>query len=171
MSSEQWRPVVGYAGVYEVSNLGRVCSTNRFSSNGRQWPSVVLKPTVHPNGHLQVHLSRNNVHRTYFVHALVLDAFVGPGPEGTECLHRDGVPANNTLSNLEWGSRSENVLDQVRHGVHFYASRTHCPQGHPYDDENTYLNPAGNHRKCRQCMRAQALRTTERRRAQRKAAA
>lgn len=168
MTSERWLPVVGYEGVYQVSDFGKIRSTDRISSNGRRWPSVVLKMSAHPNGHLQVNLSRNNIHRTFWVHKLVLIAFQGPRPDGAEGLHRDGNPANNALTNLVWGSRSENVLDQVRHRVHFYATRTHCPHGHPYDQDNTYRAPGRGHRKCRQCMRSQARRTNERRRAARK---
>lgn len=170
MTTESWRQVRGYEGYYEASDLGRVRSVERRAANGRLWPSVVLRPVAHPNGHLQVHLSRNNSKRTHWVHALILTAFAGPAPEGTEALHRDGIPSNNTASNLRWGTHSENMHDQVRHGVHFYASKTHCPQGHPYDAANTYHAPGINHRKCRECMRAQAKRTNQRRRAERRAA-
>lgn len=168
--TEEWRPVSSYEGYYEVSDLGRVRSVARRASNGRLWPSVVLKQVAHPNGHLQVHLSRQNAKRTHWVHRLVLEAFVGPSPEGMEALHRGGRPEDNRLANLEWGTRSKNMLDQVRHGVHFYASRTHCPQGHPYDDVNTYHELGAIHRKCRECMRAQWKRTNARRRAAGRAA-
>lgn len=165
-----WRPVLGYEGYYEASTQGRVRSVERIAANGRWWPGVVLKPVVHPNGHLQVHLSRGNAQRTQWVHRLVLTAFAGPAPDGTVALHRNGDPSDNQLTNIEWGTHSENLRDQVRHGSHFFASKAHCPKGHPYDETNTYRSPGRNHRKCRECMRAQARRTNERRRVARKAA-
>jgi hypothetical protein len=169
-AEERWRPVPGYEEFYEVSHLGRVRSVARRSANGRLWPGIVLSPATHPNGHLQVHLSRDNSKRTHWVHLVVLAAWVGPAPHGLEALHRDGDPGNNRLGNLRWGTRSENQYDQVRHGVHFYAAKAHCPQGHPYDEANTYRAPGTGYRKCRECMSAQASRTTERRRIAREVA-
>lgn len=166
---ELWRPVVGYEGYYEVSDQGRVRSVVRRAANGRVWPSVVLKRPTHPSGYLQVHLSRANSRRTRWVHLLVLTAFAGPAPAGLEALHHDGDRSNARLENLKWGTRSENMLDQVRHGTHPFASRTHCPKGHPYDESNTYHAPGYVHRKCRTCMRAANKRTNERRRAERAA--
>lgn len=167
MTSERWLPVVGYEGSYEVSDLGRVRSLERRSTFDRLWPSVVLSPSSHPDGHLQVTLARRGSRRTRWVHRLVLESFVGPCPDGMEGLHRDGNPANNRLSNLGWGTRKANMRDQVRHGSHFYASKTACPHGHPYDENNTYNSPTGTHRKCRTCMRASAQRTNAKRRAKR----
>jgi hypothetical protein len=51
------------------------------------------------------------------VHALVLEAFVGPCPPGQEGLHRDGVHAHNALGNLHYGTRQRNSLDKKLHGV------------------------------------------------------
>lgn len=166
MTGEQWRPVPGYEGYYEASDLGRVRSVWRTARNGRRWPSTILKPATHPNGHQQVVLSRANSKRTRWVHRLVLTAFVGPAPDSTVACHSDGNPANNRLENLRWDTRSENELDKVRHGTHHEAAKTQCPKGHPYDEGNTYWRPGTIHRKCRECMRTWARRTNERRRAQ-----
>lgn len=162
---EVWRPVPGFEGAYEASSFGRIRSLERKARNGRLWPGVMLKACQHPNGHLQVTLSLHNSKGRQWVHRLVLLSFLGPAPAGMEAIHRNGDPQDNHLDNLEWGTRARNVRDQVRHGVHFCASKTHCPQGHPYDAGNTYNEPGGAHRKCRTCMRAQWKRTNERRRA------
>ena len=51
---------------------------------------------------------------------------------------------------LEGGTQTENMRDVVERGRHFYANKTHCPRGHEYTKENTYLRPKGS-RECRAC--------------------
>jgi hypothetical protein len=50
------------------------------------------------------------------VHRLVLEAFVGPCPDGMECRHLDGSRTNNNVANLCWGTKKENCADTIRHG-------------------------------------------------------
>jgi hypothetical protein len=83
----------------------------------------VLKPAPKPSGHLSVVLGRDGGTRD--VHRIVLDAFVGPRPDGMECRHLDDDPTNNALSNLVWGTRSENQLDAVRNGRKAVGSAVH----------------------------------------------
>lgn len=151
---EKWLPVPGYEGIYEVSDLGRVRSLDRLDSLGRLRPGLELRPRVDRGGYLLIHAG-GKPRRTLRVHRLVLLAFVGPPPEGAdEALHGDGDPSNNALPNLRWGTRAENAADCLLHGTHHAASKTHCPSGHPYDDDNTYFYPRTNHRECRACKRA-----------------
>ena len=150
---EQWRPVVGYEGRYEVSDLGRVRSLDRIRSNGRKWRGRVLRPVPMERGYLSVNLWLDNTPRMHLTHRLVLAAFEGPAPEGSEGRHLDGNPSNNALFNLAWGTHSENQYDQVSHGTHHHAALEHCPAGHPYDDANTYIYPGRPHRACRTCRR------------------
>lgn len=89
------------------------------------------------------------------IHGLVLAAFDGPRPDDLETRHLDGNPTNNRLSNLIYGTGTENQLDRVRHGRHENAIKTHCPQGHPYDEANTYRIPSKpRNRYCRACQKA-----------------
>jgi hypothetical protein len=69
-------------------------------------------------------LAGNRSHR--YVHDLMLEAFVGPRPEGEECLHADDIGSHNVIGNLRWGTRTENLLDCVRNGNHYWANKTHC---------------------------------------------
>ena len=119
---EIWKPIKGFTGRYEVSNTGRVRSLSsavicegpikgRYTSvrKGR-----LLRPGRMPSGHLSVALGKGN---SQCVHRLVLNAFVGVAPDGYECLHVNGNPADNRLENLRWGTRSENIKDKTRHGL------------------------------------------------------
>ena len=101
--TEEWRPVVGYEGQYEVSNLGRV----RSLISGR-----VLANRVGREGYPRLNLR----HRTHYVHALVAEAFLGPRHSGLEVRHRDGNRENCHLSNLCYGTRSENHHDCYEYG-------------------------------------------------------
>ncbi|KRD36826.1 hypothetical protein ASE27_10240 [Oerskovia sp. Root918] len=147
-----WRPVVGFEGAYEVSDRGRVRSLDRLDSRGNRIRGRVLRAATKRSGHQHLSLCVDGKGITLLVHRMVLEAFVGPAPEGMEACHSDGDPANNALSNLRWDSRSENTLDRVRHGTHHLARKTHCPVGHPYDADNTHFDKRGD-RICRECKR------------------
>lgn len=151
--NENWKPVPGYEGVYEVSDLGRVRSLDRLDAAGRPRRGQPRSSTADGGGYLQVSLWRDGSERRVSVHRLVLVAFVGPAPKGMEACHNDGDSTNNTLANLRWDTRSANSLDRVRHGTHPEARKTHCPAGHPYDEANTYLDPRAR-RQCRPCRQA-----------------
>lgn len=74
-----------------------------------------MTPWTHKSGHLYVSFQKDGAAHRRQVHRLVLESFVGPCPPGRECLHGDGVPTNNALANLRWGTRTENQLDIGRH--------------------------------------------------------
>ena len=87
-------------------------------------------------------------------HQLVARAFYGPRPPKMVTRHIDGDPSNSHLSNLAYGTNSENMLDRVTHGTDPWAFRTHCANGHEYTPENTYKLPGqikGGRRACRAC--------------------
>lgn len=170
MSDEKWAPVPDYEGLYEVSDRGRVRSLDRIVPDSlgrdRALKGRVLTPLKGSKGrHLKVALSDGGKVRQHYIHRLVLEAFVGPCPEGAEACHYDDDPANNALENLRWASSSENRQDSVRNGRHHMARRTHCPHGHPFDEENTKLVASRPGRRiCRTCYNAyQRKRRAERR--------
>lgn len=118
---ERWKPVVGFEGLYEVSNLGRVRSLGIETTqrHGRR-PDViftrrskprVLRPGVASHGYPTVVLKQ----KSFCLHELVLTAFVGPRPTAHVCRHLDGNKLHNSLSNLAWGTESQNRLDVKWH--------------------------------------------------------
>jgi hypothetical protein len=156
---ETWRAVAGYEGLYEVSDLGRVRSLPRDNGlNGTAAGGRVLKGTLSvAAGYVSVKLSANGRKKTMNVHSLVATTFLGPRPEGLVVRHLDGDTCNNNLTNLRYGTPSQNGRDTVRHGRNVNASKTHCPNDHPYDDKNTYDHADG-HRRCKICARERARR-------------
>jgi hypothetical protein len=91
------------------------------------------------------------------VHHLVLEAFVGPRPEGMNGLHWDDDAMNNQLDNLRWGTDSDNQQDRVRNGRHYNTEKTECIHGHPFSPDNTYVKKNGA-RNCKTCRKEAAER-------------
>lgn len=149
LTQEEWRAIPGFDG-YEVSDLGRVRSW-------RPWHGSVGPRILTPQedrGYLGVTLVKPGERRrlTYKVHRLVMLAFVGPLPQGMQTRHLDDDGRNNALTNLAYGTPSENGYDRVRNGGHPYAARSHCGSGHPYGDSPRLARNGA--RVCRECDRA-----------------
>ena len=114
---ENWRSVVGFEGLYEVSDYGRVRSWKRTTKTGVHGGGL-LKPSTDRQGRRTVCLSCNGNRVNKRVHQLVLESFVGPKPKGMECCHfPDSNPANNYLTNLRWDTRVNNQADRLVHGT------------------------------------------------------
>ena len=113
LNNEIWRDVVGYEGIYSVSNLGRVrrdwYATKRRTGN-------TLRPGCDEDGYLRVVL-HNQGAKTWKVHHLVAFAFIGRRPEGMEVNHIKEPKTNNRASNLEYLTHGENVLHAWRTGL------------------------------------------------------
>lgn len=116
MVEEVWCAIEGYDGAYAVSNTGRVRSNPRLDTVGRRRGGYDLRPYL-ISGYPVVSLRRDGNSKIWFVHRLVLEAFVAKRPSGAVCRHLDGVPTNNNLANLAWGSPKENTADRVTHGT------------------------------------------------------
>jgi hypothetical protein len=148
---EQWLPVPGYEGLYDVSDQGRVRSHRRKGAPGR-----IRKPQTRGT-YLSLMLYREDQPKEWRIQALVAAAFLGPRPDGLLICHRDGDPHNNRPTNLYYGTWSDNNFDTVRHGRHVNARKTHCAQGHPYSADNT--DRKGTQRRCRTCLASKYGRT------------
>lgn len=118
---EIWKDIKGYEGEYQVSNLGRVKSLERYTRCGTNGKGKRLikerflrAGAYNKFGHVSVVL---RIHGTgQPVHKLVMEAFVGARPENYDICHNDGNPKNNKLENLRYDTRSNNNIDVFRHG-------------------------------------------------------
>lgn len=135
---EIWKPVVGFEGLYEVSNLGRVRSLDCLSFSGNKTSQVVgrlirgrvMAQRLCRQGYWKINLSakpdengKRKKHRVS-VHRLVAMAFIPDDPNfGLDVNHRDFNPKNNALSNLEWATRKMNLQHSAA------AGRMSVPRG------------------------------------------
>ena len=115
-SLEQWRPVVGYEGLYEVSDQGKVrnCKTGKILSN---------KPNKNI-GYVVYSLFKNKKGKMHYGHCLVLEAFVGLRPKGDyQACHGNGIRNDNRVVNLRWDTRASNYEDARKHQTNSRGSR------------------------------------------------
>jgi hypothetical protein len=168
---EEWRPVPGYEGRYEVSDHGRVRSLdaycgNRFGTRTLRKGRMLKLSVVTPSGQRSVQLAdgRGNL-KAVKVHRLVLLAFRGPPPPDKPFgLHKDDDPANNYLPNLRWGNQSENAYDSVDNGNHVQSRKKQDALGHLLVAPNLVPSTlASGGRGCLACKRTQSARVSDER--------
>ena len=118
--TEQWKPIPGWEGVYEVSDCGRVRSVPRVVhfSDGRvrHYVGSMRKRYADEFGYLKVTLKAGPRSERLHVHVLVAAAWIGPRPEGLLVLHSDGNHLNNWWENLRYGTHADNMADTIAHG-------------------------------------------------------
>ena len=109
---EIWKPVVGWEGLYEVSNLGNVRSVDRtierkgYSVQNRNGKNIYQRTQY---GYKRVKLCKGGVNKSKMVHRLVAEAFI-PNPQSLPFInHKDEVRGNNRVENLEWCTRLYNM--------------------------------------------------------------
>lgn len=106
MENQNWAPVAGYEGLYEVSDAGNVYGIKK---------NKLLRPGV-SNGYLYVHLHKDSKGQSIRIHALVARAFIGERPEGYSINHKDCDKTNNDVSNLEYVTQAQNMRHAVLSG-------------------------------------------------------
>ncbi len=129
LGAERWLPVLGYEGVYEVSDQGRVKRVGKAARHGKGRGGgarigLVLAPQKQSGGYRAVQLWREGLMKRRLVHVLVALAFLGPPPERHEVNHIDGDKTRNGLTNLEYLTRSENNKHAYRIGLRRVSATT-----------------------------------------------
>ena len=117
---EQWKDVVGYEGLYEVSDLGRV----------RNARGSIRKCRISKHGYSRLNLSKNSKKRTFKVHQLVAMGFLGHvmgnGTAGLVVDHIDNNKLNNRVDNLQLITNRENLSKDKSGGSSKYVGVTWC---------------------------------------------
>lgn len=123
MAEESWRPVVGFEGIYEVSDYGNVRALDRVMPSGR-WgfctrKGGLMKAKLNKRGYFVIGLRANGSRKWKGVSQLVCEAFHGgrPSPAHQAAHFPDPNPQNNRASNLRWATSLENHGDRAVHGT------------------------------------------------------
>ena len=104
-----WRPIKGYEGLYEISNLGKIKSNFRQGST-----TDFLKISNNGNGYMMVRLCKNGKAKKYYLHRLLAQTFIDNPEDKPQVNHINENRSDNRLENLEWVTQKENN----NHGNH-----------------------------------------------------
>lgn len=124
---EIWKDIIGFEGIYEVSNIGRVRSLdrqiyNKSSSQAtigfyRFYPGKILRNVLQSTGYNNVTLHKEGTSYPSLVHRLVASCFI-PNPENKpQVNHINSVRNDNRVENLEWCTASENLFHAYEIGT------------------------------------------------------
>jgi hypothetical protein len=151
--------VIGYEGLYEVSDHGRVRSLDRVITCKSRWGGTLSRTVLGKMlqtysrsdiaPYLCVTLCKDGVHTQRDVHVLVLEAFEGPCMPGFEGCHNNDVGYDNRRENLRWDTHQANMSERAAF-EHYNTRKTSCKYGHDFTPTNTISLPNGT-RQCREC--------------------
>ena len=114
---EVWKPFPGFEDSHAISDRGRVKRT----IPGTKCPRGYIRQAKPNNsGYIRISMRKNGKRKTVAIHRAVLQAFVGPCPDGYVCNHKNGDKTDNRLENLEWVTQKQNVHHALHvTGAHF----------------------------------------------------
>lgn len=120
---EEWLPIKGYEGKYEISNFGRAKSLDRLTPYGRgnylrSIKGKILAPGYSTRGYKLVGLYINSVMRNGYIHRLVAEHFIPNPLNKPEVNHKKGFKYDNRVWELEWCTSSENTIHAINTGLH-----------------------------------------------------
>lgn len=120
---EIWKDIIGFEGIYQISNFGRIKSLERLvkcgilNSEFRIVKERILKPAINRNGYYKVCLKHKFINKTLLVHRLIAQAFI-PNPENKPTInHINGIKTDNRIVNLEWCTMKENNVHAFATGL------------------------------------------------------
>jgi hypothetical protein len=121
METEIWKDVVDFEGFYQVSNLGRVQSCDRIVVRNGQgdmnMKGKMMAKYQSTFGYCPISLYKDGKCKKTMVHIVVAHAFIGERPLKNDINHIDGDKSNNSVSNLEYCTRSENMIHAFQSGL------------------------------------------------------
>jgi DNA-binding transcriptional regulator YiaG len=118
---EEWKYIDDLQ-FYQISNLGNVRSVDRVVETRKgpqKYKGKILKERITIWGYSQIAFRFSGKRNQFYVHRLVAYAFLGH-EKGKEINHKNGIKTDNRLENLEWVTRSENVLHSIKIGLRNY---------------------------------------------------
>ncbi len=144
LPGERWAPVRGFDG-YEVSTMGRVRSYFRGRKITTTPRIIGQKRTAHR--YQIITFLKNGKHHSMTLHTVILEAFVGPRPQGMVAMHLNDIGHDNRLENLKWGTWSENNRQSACRGEQHPCAKLTATQ--VVEIVREHQSGYGSHRLCR----------------------
>jgi len=144
MNLEKWKPIPGWEGLYEASNLGRIrsCPREGVTSFGvRSYGGEIIKPIRAKTGYMVANFIHAGKRKQVLIHRCVLLAFIGEPRKGQQACHNNGDRADNRLANLRWDSIKSNHADKKSHGT--WQGGENNPIAKLTDDAVRYIRSSG----------------------------
>ena len=128
MKDNIWKPIIGFEGLYEITNTGKIMSLLKQKKE--------LKPVLQSTGYISYTLSKNKIRLQTLAHRLVALNFI-PNPKNKPCVnHLNGIRNDNRVENLEWCTHSENINHAIRNGfMTFKRGKDHPSFGTTQSEE------------------------------------
>lgn len=128
---EIWKDIEGFEGLYQVSNLGRVKSLERYNIGikNKSINERYLKQSPDGNGYLMVWLYKGTKRKTMKVHRLVAEAFIPNPKQKPQIDHINAIRQDNRVENLRWCTEKENSNNPItarRNGESHFSTKSSC---------------------------------------------
>lgn len=119
MKTEIWLDILGYEGLYQISNSGRVKSLERMIKHKYYYRihKVRILKTGIVNGYKRLTLVKDGTNYYKLVHRLVIESFIANPENKPQTNHKNGIKTDNKVENLEWVTRSENMIHAYKMGL------------------------------------------------------
>lgn len=136
---EIWKDIEGYKGVYMISSNGKVKSLKRIDNNNHPIKEKILTPQKNKYGYYKIILCKNGKQKSFQIHRLVYETFVGEIPDGMQCNHINEIKTDNRLENLNlmtpkensnWGTRNERI-GETKKGMKLSEETKNKMKNHP----------------------------------------
>lgn len=121
---ETWKDIKGYEGLYEVSNLGRIRSLDRYKNTKGRYGIIkakikgrLLKPCLNHDGYEEIVLSKDGKSKMYRLHRIVAETFINNFDNKNQVNHKNGNKLDNKVKNLEWCNCKDNIHHALKNNL------------------------------------------------------